>query len=176
MHVRPLTVKPGEGVQQEVDSLVWFEGAGVDDTRRVRCRGQMLRSLLGHLLPAVPQAHALEDRILDQEQAIPANAVGERAPLQVGTDRDHRVAALECRSLEYLEDSNKPLGVRELEILELLGQARMHIVSKLEPEQGLEVVAPEYRLFVGVHEVVTVSEKKTNCPQYQPEIEEKLRV
>jgi hypothetical protein len=75
-----------------------------------------------------------------------------------------------------LEDAYKPLGVRELEILELLGQARVHIVSKLEPEQGLEVVAPEYRLFVGVHEVVTVSEKKTNCPQYQPEIEEKLCV
>ena len=122
----------------------------------VLCSG----SLLGHLLPAVPQAHALEDRILDQEQAIPANAVGERAPLQVGTDRDDRVAALECRSLEYLEDLYKPLGVRELEILELLGQARMHIVSKLEPEQGLEVVAPEYRLFVGVHEVVTVSERR----------------
>ena len=165
-----------ERADDDVDPLVGLERPGIEDhgMRRVeldRRRGRRLRGPGRRLLR---EPHVIEDRVLDQQVAPGLDAGLERVIAQVRADGNHRVGRPQATVLQPLERADEQLRLGEAKVLELLRQARVHVVDQPETEDRLEEPAPEHGFLMGVDHRIPMPGEHPDGPQHHEHIEEQL--
>jgi hypothetical protein len=162
--VRPLIQQLGVRFQEHVDALVALEGTGIGDDRVTGSQGYLLRADRVPCTRLVLEADFVGDRVLDQEKPRDIGFDRHRILSERRRDRDDRIGPCQTRSLQEIEEPDQQARAGEIEIPQLLGQARVHVVHELEVEQRLQVTEKEHALLVSMNEVVPVADQESDRP------------
>jgi hypothetical protein len=77
--------------------------------------------------------------------------------------------------LKCLEGTDQEPGGRKLEVLELLRKARVHVVDQAETEDRLQQTTPEYRLLVGMDDLIPVLDQQSYGPDCHEQVQDHFR-
>ena len=161
---------PGEGVDEERDPLVGLEVPRVeDDLSSVRRDFRSLRGDRrggGRIRLEVVEV----DEVLE-EDGLPAEAQPGDIIEEVAADDDDGLGIPQDEFLEALEGALQRPGLRETEVLELLGQARVHVVEMRDAEELPQKSADPGRLLVRKDEVGPVRDDPPQGGERQERVE-----
>ena len=149
-HVRPFAMHDCRRRKQQIESLVGLECARVQHHRRRRVQPERLR---GSPAAACDRRITRAGRVLDQHRARAGHDLPRRL-LQMRTDHDRDARSPDRRPFEDLKHPAQQRRPAEREILELLRQARVHVVEMRNAERGGDDDADGRALLVRVHGVV----------------------
>jgi hypothetical protein len=116
----------------------------------------------------------VENGVLDQQMPLRVHAALQHVVAQVRTDRDDGIGLAQATVLEPAKQADEQARTRELEIAQLLRQARMHVVDEPKTEQRLERTAPEDRLLVRMDHGIAMPRHHADGPEDHQHIEHEL--
>ncbi len=168
--VRSCRVHGPRGVKEKVQSLIRLEGPRVEHQRGRRPDSEFRAY---RLAPAVAAHFTGAGGVFDQHRGRLRRDLA-NLPLQLRADHDDDARTPNGLPLEDLERPAQHARSAELEVHQLLRQARMHVVEMRHPEHRRQDQPDGGALFVRMHRVVARAGDATQRRDRQRHVERHL--
>ena len=170
--VRMRLLQPRDRFEQQLEPLIRFERAGVEQQRRVPARCPTARAARRGPAPATASTSPpITFSISTERSPTPMRSTVSCSSWQIVITTLEPCDHVRLGRLEHLRDQRRP---REAEVRQLLRQARVHVVEVRDAEAAAEPHAEDAGLFVRVDRVVGLLRRLAQRGHDQQHVQDQL--